>query len=464
MKLQFDRFAEVEIRDFKGGVKTIIGDDFEIEFNYFKTLDQTKDDDSGSIRIYGLTPERVALLQVEGGEVHFRCGYRNSDIDTLFVAYIARLYSNNENNTTVTTIECSANLLNYYYSGAVSPNSNGETSLYLLLKTLSEVLGGSTFEIDVAAIPENEVKDLAEFYETFPVSSVFVGSNSDMLMSVCDIFGFDYGARWEDGKYINVFSPTIVGWKKCKRVIANGYKKIEGTNPSDKGSYFYNTLQANPDDKSTTILNFETGLIESKIEYKIAHEDIDEVIYDTDEETFDSQVKRANRANTAAEKAAKESEREAKAKAAGKPFKPRKQVGVKKHKIEVTRKYNRVKALLNPLVKPQSMVSVYTGTEFLTDEESDFLISQGRTVTEDNNTKDSYDNLRVRNVTYRGNNKRNDWVMDLYCEDTNSKGLSDEEKEKIALTNPSESIETEEPIDLEGSEESGDSESSESFE
>ena len=59
MNRQFDRFAEVEIRDFDGGVKTIISNDFEIEFDYFKTIDQTQEDDSGRIRIYGLTPERI---------------------------------------------------------------------------------------------------------------------------------------------------------------------------------------------------------------------------------------------------------------------------------------------------------------------------------------------------------------------------------------------------------------------
>ena len=43
---QFGRFAEIEIRDFNKELKTIIGNEFEIEFEYFKSLDQTQDDDS----------------------------------------------------------------------------------------------------------------------------------------------------------------------------------------------------------------------------------------------------------------------------------------------------------------------------------------------------------------------------------------------------------------------------------
>ena len=62
----------------------------------------------------GLTPETIESLQFEGGEVVLRCGYTQSSVDVLFIAYIARLYYDVNNNTTVTTIECSANLLNYY--------------------------------------------------------------------------------------------------------------------------------------------------------------------------------------------------------------------------------------------------------------------------------------------------------------------------------------------------------------
>ena len=126
---QFGRYVEVEIKDFKGKTKTVIGNEFSIEFEYFKSIDQTNEDDSGTIKIYGLTPERVKSLQTEGGEVILRCGYQDYEIKTLFVASIARLYYDVENNTTVTTIQCSANLMNYYITGT-TPSVNNEMSFF----------------------------------------------------------------------------------------------------------------------------------------------------------------------------------------------------------------------------------------------------------------------------------------------------------------------------------------------
>ena len=60
---QFLRYCEVVVKDFKKETKITIGNDFEIEFEYFKTLDQTKEDDSGKVTIYGLTRETIALLE-----------------------------------------------------------------------------------------------------------------------------------------------------------------------------------------------------------------------------------------------------------------------------------------------------------------------------------------------------------------------------------------------------------------
>jgi len=35
-----------------------------------------------------------------------------------------------------------------------------------------------------------------------------------------------------------------------------------------------------------------------------------------------------------------------------------------------------------------------------------------------NELHQTFDKLRVREATFRGNNRRNEWVMELYCEDT----------------------------------------------
>ena len=113
---QFLRNAKVIVKNFKKENKIEIGNEFEIEFEYFKTIDQTQEDDSGSVTIYGLSDETIALLEEEGGEIWLECGYEKSYIGTLFIAYISRVYTQIRNNITATTIECSANMLTHFCS------------------------------------------------------------------------------------------------------------------------------------------------------------------------------------------------------------------------------------------------------------------------------------------------------------------------------------------------------------
>jgi len=68
--------------------------------------------------------------------------------------------------------------------------------------------------------------------------------------------------------------------------------------------------------------------------------------------------------------------------------------------IEINRRYNKITTLLNPLVKPQSLV-------FTKDKKSDDYLVH-----------------RVRHASYKGNNKRSAWTMLLYCEDTETKKVS----------------------------------------
>ena len=68
--------------------------------------------------------------------------------------------------------------------------------------------------------------------------------------------------------------------------------------------------------------------------------------------------------------------------------------------IEINRRYNKIVALLNPAVKPQSLV-------FTKNKYTDDLITH-----------------RVRHATYTGNNKKGDWLMTLFCEDTESKSVA----------------------------------------
>ena len=83
--------------------------------------------------------------------------------------------------------------------------------------------------------------------------------------------------------------------------------------------------------------------------------------------------------------------------------------------------YQRVSALLNPLVRPQSIVAV----EYALDDNDNVL----------------FNTMRVREATYKGNNKNGDWVMDLYCEDsdgTNDIPTSEQDIANLKNSNSSE--------------------------
>lgn len=446
---QFGRFVEVEVRDFESKIKTVIGNDFEIEFEYFKSLDQTQEDDSGKISIFGLTPDRVKSMQSEGGEVLLRCGYLNSEIDILFIAKISRLYSNTQNNISVTTIECSANLLNFYYTGGLSVEASSKRTIAELAGIYGKMLGakGATIDLPKGDILNQEEKNLlTNFVNSYTVKGVFVGNFETILRNFCDSFGLIFRREpTEDGLFLAVFEVSLVGVVKMGKIIESGYVGVTRDTFS-KNDVFLRTLKDNDENYVVTILNPETGLIESKTEYKIATAYIDQELNDGDVETLKSQQQRANETVRDSNKAIKEAEKERKAKESGKPVKKSK--WKKRETIKVTRRYNRVKALLNPLVKPQSTVAIFESSEV--PEEAKILSKTDDAETKvvskpdvEETEQGEYQTYRVRSATYKGNNKRGDWIMDLYCEDSTTNNRSEEELKYLERATPSEDFQVE---------------------
>lgn len=400
-KKQFGRYVEIEIRDFKNKVKTVIGNDFEIEFDYFKTLDQTKEDDSGKIIIYGLTPERIAALQDGGGEVTLRCGYLGTEITTLFIAHISRLYAERSGNTTVTTIECSANLMNYYYSDSVSPEGQRSTTIVMMIEDVTKMLGINRFNFNISNIPKNELKDFQKFLETFSVKAVYSGSINSILSSISNTFGLTFHVGdSQSGKTITV-SLNDFGINRIRASIEKGYAQLETTQEKvARRVVFFDSMESDPNSLNAVILSRDTGLIDLKTEYKIATAYLDIELNANEEETKESKAAR-NKKNI------KEQERKDKAESKGKKY-VNKSLS-KRQKIKVNRAYNRITALLNPSVKPQGSILVASSLD------------------------KSYNVCRVRNVTFKGNNKKGDWVMDIYAEQTTD--LKEATEEEIALSN-----------------------------
>lgn len=558
MNRQFGRFAEVEIRDFESRVKTVIGNDFEIEFDYFKTIDQTQEDDSGRIRIFGLTPERVESLQTEGGEVRLTCGYTNSSVDLLFIASISRLYSNIENNISVTTIECSANLLNHYATGSISSDGNEKLPMSKFFYNIATKLGYSGVDFILNNVPENKKTEFKEFIETYYINLAQVGDVNTILKNLADIFSMGISKDIRNDEKFLVLTILPIGVDRILKEIDAGYAKATTSAPVTDGSLsFSETLSADVNDKTILLLDYETGLIESKTEYKIATAYADQELTANEEETLQSKNKRTvpsddakkdkkpnlprednpfvsnstlsglkikSSESTSGGRVHKDTAdfayavqsllggdlvyftafndrfhvnrggRHPEGKAfdvtikSGRPNAAKvsndirrlaKQNGynikildeynypsagstgghihvsvygrnssnesgyyenpssseasaISRESIKINRKYNRVKALLNPLVKPQSLVYILDKTAGATDE-----VGSGDLSYESVNF---YRKHRVRTANYRGNNRRNDWIMDLYCEDSENIELTEEAINRLKQTNSEDDI------------------------
>lgn len=437
---QFGRFAEVNIKDFESQTEKTFGNEFEIEFEYYKSLDITQEDDSGKIKIYGLSNETINSLQDSGGEVYLRCGYGNN-IYLLFHAYVIRVYAQISDSTTVTTIECSSNLLNYYHIGSTESSNSatqGGVSLKQLLDNVARELGGIE-RVDIGTnekISSSEASALAEYINTVEVNASFVGTKLELLTSIAISFGLNFSdpEKLDSGKIILNLVFTAFGIELAKKNIAQGYPKVRRTiskqssAPTDKEKEsfvsFSSLYEQDPKTLDYVILDEFTGLISLKPEFKKVRVSEDTPLSSNELETLNSKNKRLNQEIADAKKSKSDEERRKKVEAKGKPFI---QGDRKLRTIEVTRRYARVKALLNPVVKPQSMVAIHDPIEisyetkrevFPTAEEDGFDLNE--------NLARIYKIHRVRHATYKGNNKRNDWYMDLYCEDSES-NLTDEQ-------------------------------------
>lgn len=444
--MQFSRYVEVEFRNFKNQTLTRIGNEFEIEFEYFKSLDQTQEDDTGKILIYGLTPETVKSLQQEGSEVVLNCGYFNSEISTLFLASVVRVYSNTRDNISVTTIECSANMLNYYITGTVKGNT-----ISYAIEELSDALGASSISM---TLPENispENRNIIKaYFDNAKYNLLYVGSMDKMLKQFTEDHYLTYRKDTIDsGGFRASFTLSDSGVTHFLNEAKTGFDKVNSDSTKFK-KLEIEFQQSSPESSDTiTFLNNKTGLIESKEEWKVSRLSAEQALSENEVETLQSQQARLEESERRATKAQKDAVRAQRAKDKGKEFKPSR--FTEKRDIIVNRRYNKVKALLNPNVKPQSIVGIEADFGKREDESEVVSISDVNRPIKNNsqiksNEKDAllgdYSLFRVRNATYKGNNKNNDWIMDLYCEDTSSSQLTKEEQDYLNFSSSSEDINT----------------------
>lgn len=409
--IQFGRYAEVEVKNYVTGEIITIPNQFEIDFEFFKTIDENENSSVGTISIKGLTQETYKRMNSEGGSVTLRCGYTNSEIKPLFIAMITRMWQVRENGTTTTNINCSANSLEYFYN-SYDGGGSGARTLHEVLMDVSKLAGSNGIILDFSNFPEQYVEKVTEYVLTLSVNTDFEGVIRDVVRVVCDFFMLTRKTeQQEDGSTVFAYSFTQAGVNFVLKRIAEGYPKIPNIQEHRKNRYAFKSVFVTQADryKDVYILSRNTGLRKVEEEYKIA------TAYETVE--LAANEVQTNKSKTAiAQSNAKrreQDEKDAKRKADGKTVKDR----VRNNRtIKVNRKYAKVTALLNPSVTPQGHVIV-----------SSFL--------------DDYDNVyRVREATYKGNNRKGDWEMVLYCEDSGDRYSTVATAKEIAESDQQEGV------------------------
>lgn len=555
--VQFSRYIEIEVRDFESKTKTVIGNEFEINFSHFKTIDQSLEDDSGSVVIFGLTEKRIESLQSEGGEIRIKCGYLGGIIDTVVIASISRVYTEKSDNTSRTTIEFSANLKNHYITDSFT-NSGRNLSPVLILSNIAKSIGYPNLEIDLEGLSETQFSMFQEWVTTAKTNLSLVGSADEMIKNVTEYWGLSW--TQVDGIKI-VVTPLQSTINGIAEITSRGYAKVKTQEVLDNSITFLGTLEADIANPSTLILNYSTGLLSSNKEYKISYAYSDQIVeenqvaedatpdgvkyikpqsqgdvdsnpfvgneqlsglvlkpnatnngnprkltvafakivsshfgYDVIErftsfndkfhvprggrhpkgQAFDFTLKLGTKTN--ATKITKEVKELAKKTgfdvklldeynypsegATGDGHIHVSVIGIGdsnnyypqydkngsaplRRRVSVTynKEYRRVKALLNPRIKPQSIVAIFLEQSNDTSEFSEDALKLGATL------KVTYNICRVRSVSFVANNKRGDWTMELLCEDTDQHTLDEREVQKILYTNSEGSVNIQEAVD-----------------
>ncbi|QFP93509.1 putative tail tape measure domain protein [Edwardsiella phage vB_EtaM_ET-ABTNL-9] len=401
-KVQFGRLINVEILDFKSGNKTTVGNVFEIEFSFFKTLDHVKEDDMGQVKIYGLTKERIKSFQSSGGEIRVYAGYIYNEIVPVFVGRIARLYGVIENGVPVLNIECSSNMMNHYISGSTSSQGEQLTSVGRYVDNIARLTGYPKAIFDASDVPQKDVAMVKEFLYSYPAINSFVGDVFTLAQKISAMYGFEIMSSEVDGVKVYRVRVGDKALKVIRELTAKGYPKGAFNKTSVEEAIEF--TQTTPEDSNNAVvLNHTTGLISSSIEYKITKAFADQELGDNEEETLKSQGDRAAKLEAFNKS---EEERKKKAEAKGKQFVPKDPPKSLASKY-VNRKYNKVRALFNPNVRPQGLVVVYDSFE------------------------DDYAIYRVRSMNITCNNKKGDWVMELNCEDSKNLALTAEQLKQI---------------------------------
>lgn len=390
--LQFGRVIEVEVRNFELAHKIKLTNPLEISFNFFKTIDETNDSSTGVISISNLSDSTIEKISVVGSEVRLRCGYRHANnVELLFVASLVHSYPEYENGDVVTKLVVSANFQDFQFTNQSMNETQG--TIASVVDMLRESMGIKVFQFRLDNIPKDKQVIVGEYLMTKAISFSASGTSQSVLESFCQTFGLIHHIEnTEDSSILHVkIDDKFTGW--MIRKSEQGYKKVNTS--AANGKIEFNNLFSvqSAFDNQITTFSKTTGLLGRPKEnmkivlvpenWKVAGS---ESITNRGLETIEKNAAKD------AERNKKYQERLEKAKESGKDIKPLKQRAL--GKIQVKRMMMEIETLLNPSVKPNSLVRILSDT-----------------------TK--YSGVyRVRTATYDGNNRSGKFTMKLFCEDS----------------------------------------------
>lgn len=353
--VQFGRVLEVRVKNFKQNVEVIFKNDFDIDCEFYKTIDETKEASTGKVTIMNITDETFNKINLAGCELEFLFGYSTIGLERLFLAYVIsvdRIVDNSGNVATVFTV--SVNFKEYYFTPVSFSARN--VSLLDVLDSL-QTQSGLRFEFDLGNIPQEYKQVVYQYLDTAVTSSrTFAGNLKQIVTAICNAHGLTCRGETSDGGQTFSTLTFSINDKYVSRYIDQAtepYTVVSTKNQRVEESF----LKADDENKTVTIFNYETGLLQSpQTEYKLYRVPEDWALQDTDQQTFESQVRQKNQAVREADADAKRREREKKAKEKGKTLKPQKPR--KKKSITIKRKFVKFRALVNPQVKPFSIIEI----------------------------------------------------------------------------------------------------------
>ncbi|MBQ0112884.1 MAG: hypothetical protein KBT03_07130 [Bacteroidales bacterium] len=414
--VQFGRIIKVEVRNFKTKQKITFQSPLRIEFDFFKTIDEIAQASVGQVRIFNLSEDTHKFVTEAGSELQLSFGYNKPEnVKPLFYGAITSVSRQQDSDDVVSIFNVCANFMEYQFSRVFS-NYQETTFLEELSNVVTAVTGKDTMNFRLRNFPIDTQDSVAEYLQTAKVIAIQDPMNGKSALTV---FSEKYGVIGrnvtnEDGSksFDCEFKDEVVNhyiekasqaYEKIEEVTEESSVQIIKTKEVNESNF--NNLYETLDNETSYIFSRDSGLLGSpQEEVQIVSVPESWNIGTNEQITRRGAETIAKKEQREAEKLSKWKKRKAEGKKV-KDFKPRKE-----GKKQISRTFVRVKALINPSVKPQTHVTI------------DSQISD-------------YDGVyRVRNITLKGTNGAGECYMELYCEDSSGvrdSHLTEEQKKQV---------------------------------